>query len=228
MQLLYVANRLEWLPQLAGWLAAGDVVICDRYRASSVAYGEAQGLDAAWLLDIQRGLPAPDLTLVPGHCAGHGRGPQGEGPRPLTNGIWSCCRASEPATVARRPATGGCSSTAKPPSRTWLGRWMRRFHHGSRHRQRPHVPDAVLQERSRARIQRGARRHHVVNQDHGLACEGTAHRCRAARTESSTRRRASGSRGGAAPAGSPAAARAVVVSSRRHTGSPTSRARSSA
>jgi len=63
MQLLYVANRLEKLPQLAGWLAAGDVVICDRYRASSVAYGEAQGLDAAWLLDIQRGLPAPDLTL---------------------------------------------------------------------------------------------------------------------------------------------------------------------
>jgi dTMP kinase len=51
------------LPQLAGWLAAGDVVICDRYRASSVAYGEAQGLDAAWLLDIQRGLPTPDLTL---------------------------------------------------------------------------------------------------------------------------------------------------------------------
>ena len=63
MQLLYVANRLEWLPKLAGWLAAGDIVICDRYRASSVAYGEAQGLDATWLLDIQRGLPAPDLTL---------------------------------------------------------------------------------------------------------------------------------------------------------------------
>lgn len=63
MQLLYVANRLEWLPSIAGWLAAGDVVICDRYRASSVAYGEAQGLDAAWLLDIQRGLPAPDVTV---------------------------------------------------------------------------------------------------------------------------------------------------------------------
>jgi dTMP kinase len=63
MQMLYVANRLEWLPQLSNWLAAGDVVICDRYRASSVAYGEAQGLDADWLLDIQRGLPAPDVTL---------------------------------------------------------------------------------------------------------------------------------------------------------------------
>ena len=63
MQLLYVANRLEFLPQLSSWLAAGDVVICDRYRASSVAYGEAQGLDPAWLLDIQRGLPAPNVTL---------------------------------------------------------------------------------------------------------------------------------------------------------------------
>lgn len=63
MQLLYVANRLEFLPQLSGWLAAGDIVICDRYRASSVAYGEAQGLDADWLLDIQRRLPAPHLTL---------------------------------------------------------------------------------------------------------------------------------------------------------------------
>ena len=63
MQLLYVANRLEWLPTLRQWLTAGDIVICDRYRASSVAYGEAQGLDAGWLLDIQRGLPAPELTL---------------------------------------------------------------------------------------------------------------------------------------------------------------------
>lgn len=63
MQLLYVANRLEWQPTLSAWLASGDVVICDRYRASSVAYGEAQGLDAHWLLEIQRGLPAPDLTV---------------------------------------------------------------------------------------------------------------------------------------------------------------------
>ena len=36
--------------------------MCDRYLASSVAYGEAQGLDAAWLLDIQKYLPQPDVT----------------------------------------------------------------------------------------------------------------------------------------------------------------------
>jgi thymidylate kinase len=47
MQLLYIANRFEYKPRLDLWLAAGDVVICDRYRASSVAYGEAHGLDPA-------------------------------------------------------------------------------------------------------------------------------------------------------------------------------------
>jgi dTMP kinase len=64
MQMLYVANRLEHRPRLQGFLAAGDIVICDRFRASSVAYGEAQGLDPAWLDDIQRLLPVPDVTIV--------------------------------------------------------------------------------------------------------------------------------------------------------------------
>lgn len=64
MQLLYVANRYEAKPQIAAWLAAGAVVICDRYMASSVAYGEAQGLDARWLTDVQRFLPPADLTIL--------------------------------------------------------------------------------------------------------------------------------------------------------------------
>ncbi len=63
MQLLYVANRYEWKPAIAEMLAAGRVVICDRYLASSVAYGEALGLDPDWLFDIQRFLPQPDLTV---------------------------------------------------------------------------------------------------------------------------------------------------------------------
>ncbi len=63
MQLLYVANRFEYKPRLDHWLAAGDVVICDRYRASSVAYGEAQGLDPVWLDDIQRHLPSATVTV---------------------------------------------------------------------------------------------------------------------------------------------------------------------
>jgi dTMP kinase len=64
MQLLYVANRYEWKPRIVEWMASGAVVICDRYQASSIAYGESQGLDAAWLADAQRYLPQPDLTFV--------------------------------------------------------------------------------------------------------------------------------------------------------------------
>jgi dTMP kinase len=64
MQLLYVANRYEWKPQMARELERGTVLICDRYLASSVAYGEAQGLDPAWLLDLQKFLPQPDLTFL--------------------------------------------------------------------------------------------------------------------------------------------------------------------
>jgi dTMP kinase len=64
MQLLYVANRFEFRPRLELWLKAGDVVVCDRYRASSVAYGEAQGLDTAWLTRIQEPLPVADVTVL--------------------------------------------------------------------------------------------------------------------------------------------------------------------
>ena len=64
MQLLYVANRHEWRPEIERERAAGTVLICDRYVASSIAYGEAQGLDGTWLRDIQRNLPPPDVTLL--------------------------------------------------------------------------------------------------------------------------------------------------------------------
>ena len=45
LQLLYIANRFEFRPRITAWLESGTMVICDRYLASSVAYGEAQGLD---------------------------------------------------------------------------------------------------------------------------------------------------------------------------------------
>ena len=64
MQLLYVANRYEWKPQIEFELRRGTVLICDRYLASSVAYGEAQGLDPAWLTGIQTYLPQPDITFL--------------------------------------------------------------------------------------------------------------------------------------------------------------------
>jgi len=64
MQLLYVANRCEYRPKIDMWLGANDVVMCDRYRASSIAYGEAHGLDPAWLSDIQRYLPPATVTVL--------------------------------------------------------------------------------------------------------------------------------------------------------------------
>lgn len=64
MQLLYIANRYEWKPEIESERARGTILLCDRYLASSVAYGEAQGLDPAWLEQVQRYLPQPDLTLL--------------------------------------------------------------------------------------------------------------------------------------------------------------------
>jgi dTMP kinase len=52
MQLLYVANRYERKADLQRWLDGGLILVCDRYTASSVAYGEAQGLDPVWLADM--------------------------------------------------------------------------------------------------------------------------------------------------------------------------------
>src|SRR5688572_3871754 len=54
LQLLYIANRFEFRPKIESWLAAGTMVVCDRYLASSIAYGEAQGVDGVWLTEIQR------------------------------------------------------------------------------------------------------------------------------------------------------------------------------
>jgi dTMP kinase len=64
MQLLYITNRYEKRAQLENWLSAGTVILCDRYLASSIAYGEAQGLDPEWLAGVQRFLPQPALTIM--------------------------------------------------------------------------------------------------------------------------------------------------------------------
>jgi dTMP kinase len=64
MQLLYVANRYERKDDLNRWLEGGLILVCDRYVASSVAYGEAFGLDPSWLVDMQKFLPPPALTIM--------------------------------------------------------------------------------------------------------------------------------------------------------------------
>jgi len=64
MQLLYVANRYERKPDLQRWLDGGLILVCDRFMASSIAYGEAQGLDPDWLTEIQKFLPPAQLTIL--------------------------------------------------------------------------------------------------------------------------------------------------------------------
>jgi dTMP kinase len=64
IQMLMIANRYEWKPAILRAQDEGQVVIADRYLASSVAYGEAQGLDPEWLFDAQRYLPPPTLTVM--------------------------------------------------------------------------------------------------------------------------------------------------------------------
>jgi len=64
MQLLYIANRYEWKPQIERELARGTILICDRYLASSIVYGEAFGLDAEWLRETQKYLPQPAVTFL--------------------------------------------------------------------------------------------------------------------------------------------------------------------
>ena len=64
MQLLYVANRYEWKGDIVREKQAGTILICDRYLASSIAYGEAHDLDHVWLVEIQKYLPQPDITFL--------------------------------------------------------------------------------------------------------------------------------------------------------------------
>ncbi len=71
MQLLYMANRYEFRPRIEEWLAEGRFVICDRYTASSVAYGESQGLDPSWVDSVQTGLPRAAVTLLLDLAAEH-------------------------------------------------------------------------------------------------------------------------------------------------------------
>ncbi len=64
IQMLMIANRYEWKPAILQAQAEGRIVVADRYLASSVAYGEAQGLDPDWLFEAQKYLPPPALTVM--------------------------------------------------------------------------------------------------------------------------------------------------------------------
>jgi dTMP kinase len=62
----FVEDRSEHVrDELEPALAAGRIVLCDRYTLSSVAYQGARGLDPAAILEqSESDFPVPDLTLL--------------------------------------------------------------------------------------------------------------------------------------------------------------------
>ncbi len=63
--LLFAADRLHhYVVEIAPALRRGQVVITERYLESSVAYQGAAGVDIAWILEVNRYVPWPDLTIV--------------------------------------------------------------------------------------------------------------------------------------------------------------------
>jgi len=62
--LLFAADRfLHLQSEIRPALAAGKVVVCDRYMYASFAYQGAQGVDLNWLGEINRFAEKPDLAI---------------------------------------------------------------------------------------------------------------------------------------------------------------------
>jgi len=63
LQLLFVADRLDHLRnEIEPTLKKGEMVICDRYLWSTVAYGSLN-LDKNWLLSLHRYCSYPDISI---------------------------------------------------------------------------------------------------------------------------------------------------------------------
>ena len=64
MHLLYSANRWERVGLMRERLADGVTIVLDRYAFSGVAFSSAKdGMDLAWCMQPDAGLPAPNLLL---------------------------------------------------------------------------------------------------------------------------------------------------------------------
>jgi dTMP kinase len=62
--MLYAVNRWEKKHYVEAMLADLEVLIVNRYSASNFAYGVARGLELEWLVNLEKGLPEPNLVLV--------------------------------------------------------------------------------------------------------------------------------------------------------------------
>lgn len=62
--MLYAANRWEKKGELDRVISKYDVTVVNRYTGSNLAYGISNGLSLEWLLNLEMGLPQPDLVVV--------------------------------------------------------------------------------------------------------------------------------------------------------------------
>ncbi len=65
LQLLFCADRAQHLSDvILPALKAGKTVICDRYIPSTLLYGEASGVDRAWLEELNKNFIREDTLLL--------------------------------------------------------------------------------------------------------------------------------------------------------------------
>jgi len=62
--MLFAANRWEKRDELVSRLSSTDIVIVNRYSESNLAYGLANGLKLDWLINLEAGLPKPNVVIV--------------------------------------------------------------------------------------------------------------------------------------------------------------------
>jgi len=62
--MLLSLNRWERKDLIDEWLKEGKTVVLDRYSGSNYAYGLTQGLKLDWLLNLEKGLPEPSITIL--------------------------------------------------------------------------------------------------------------------------------------------------------------------
>ena len=65
LALLFTADRAEHLrTEVEPALAAGKIVVSERYHYSTIAYQAAQGVDKQWLISLNSFARKPDVTLL--------------------------------------------------------------------------------------------------------------------------------------------------------------------
>lgn len=62
--LLFSANRWEKKKEIESMVENGTIVIMNRYYQSNLVYGVSNGMDEAWLMRLDKGLPKEDMTIV--------------------------------------------------------------------------------------------------------------------------------------------------------------------